>query len=182
VIPYLTPEAGKYPTSATSVKMILIEELTISQVHSAFKDGTYTSRELTEAFLARIAAIDKAGPKLNSLNAIATTALDEASALDAHFTATSQFFGTLRGIPVIVKDQVETKGIATTYGSIIAKDHVTEKDASVVRKLKEAGAIVLAKSTMPGMSFKSVKSLSFWLIDNRLGNRMVLHVLTVRHD
>jgi amidase len=81
-----------------------------------------------------------------------------------------------------VKDQVETKGIATTYGSIIANDHVIEKDASVIRKLKEAGAIVLAKSTMPGTSFRSVKSLSFWLIDNRLGNRMVLHVLTVRHD
>jgi amidase len=152
VIFYLIPEAGKYPTSATSTKMIPIEELTISQVHSTFKDGTYTSRELTEAFLARIAAIDKTGPKLNSLNALSTTALDEASALDAHFAATSKFVGPLHGIPVIVKDQVETKGIATTYGSIIANNHVTDRDASVVKKLKKAGAIVLAKSTMPGIS------------------------------
>ena len=60
-----------------------------------------------------------------------------------------------------MKDQVETKGIATTFGSIIANDHVIEKDASVIRKLKEAGAIVLAKSTMPGMFFKSTKSLNF---------------------
>jgi amidase len=161
VIPYLTPEAGKYPTSATSIKMIPIEELTISQVHFAFKDGTYTSKELIETFLARIAAIDRAGPKLNSLNALSTTALDEASALDAHFAATSNFIGPLHGIPVIVKDQVETKGIATTFGSIIAKDHVTDREATVVKKLKEAGAIVLAKSTMPGMFFKSTKSLNF---------------------
>jgi amidase len=152
VIPYLTPEEGKYPTSAMSTKMIPIEELTICQVHSAFKDGTYTTKELLEAFLARIAAIDKAGPKLNSLNAISTTALDEASALDAHFAATSKFIGPLHGIPVIVKDQVETRGIATTYGSIIASDHVTDRDATVVKKFKEAGAIVLAKSTMPGIS------------------------------
>ena len=60
-----------------------------------------------------------------------------------------------------MKDQVETKGIATTFGSIIAKDHVTDRDATVVKKLKEAGAIVLAKSTMPGMFFKSTKSLNF---------------------
>ena len=99
--------------------------------------------------------------ELNSLNAISTTALDEASALDAHFAATSNFIGPLHGIPVIVKDQVETKGIATTFGSIIAKDHVTDRDATVVKKLKEAGAIVLAKSTMPGMFFKSTKSLNF---------------------
>jgi amidase len=143
-----------------STKMIPIEELTICQVHSAFKDGTYTTKELLEGFLARIAAIDKAGPKLNSLNAISTTALDEASALDAHFASTSKFIGPLHGIPVIVKDQVETRGITTTYGSIIAKDHVTDRDATVVKKLKEAGAIVLAKSTMPGMFFKSMKSLS----------------------
>jgi amidase len=165
-----------------STKTIPIEELTISQVHSAFKDGAYTSRELIEAFLARIVAIDKAGPKLNSLNAISTTALDEASSLDAHFATTSKFVGPLHGIPVIVKDQVETKGIATTYGSIIAKDHVTGQDATVVKKLKEAGAIVLAKSTMPGMSPESMNSVCHWLIGYRLGNRMVLYLLSLRPD
>jgi amidase len=148
----LTPEAGKYPTSGMSTKMIPIEELTISQVHSAFKNGAYASKELLEAFLARIAAIDKAGPKLNSLNAISTSALDEASTLDTHFASTSKFIGPLHGIPVIVKDQVETKGIATTYGSMITKNHVTGRDATVVKKLKEVGAIVLAKSMMPGIS------------------------------
>jgi hypothetical protein len=81
-----------------------------------------------------------------------------------------------------VKDQVETNGIATTYGLIIAKDHVTNQDANVVRKLKEAGVIVLAKSTMPGISLEPIKKLSRWLIEDRLGNRMVLHFLSLGSD
>jgi Asp-tRNA(Asn)/Glu-tRNA(Gln) amidotransferase A subunit family amidase len=78
------------------------------------------------------------------------TALEEADKLDAHFKDTGTFIGPLHGIPVIVKDQAETKGIATTYGSIIAKNHVPLEDSTVVKKLKDAGAIILAKSTMPG--------------------------------
>jgi Asp-tRNA(Asn)/Glu-tRNA(Gln) amidotransferase A subunit family amidase len=131
--------------------MIPVEELTIAEVHSAYKNGTYTCRQLTEAFFERIAKLDQNGPKLNALLAHSHTALEEAEALDAHFKTTSQFIGPLHGIPAIIKDQAETKGLVTTYGSIVAKDHVPEEDATVVKKLKEAGAVILAKSTMAGM-------------------------------
>ena len=132
--------------------MISLEELTITSAHSSFRNGSYTCQELVSAYLTRIKSLDQSGPKLNSILAHSHTALQEAAALDAHLASTGQFIGPLHGIPVIVKDQAETKGIVTTYGSIVAKEHVPEQDATVVRKLKEAGAIILAKSTMPGGS------------------------------
>lgn len=129
--------------------LIAIDELTIDQVHEAYQNGTYTSRQLTEAYFAKIKALDQAGPKLNAITAESKTALDEADALDRHFQTTSKFLGPLHGIPVIVKDQCDTKGLATTYGNLRCK-HVPTEDATLVKRLKDAGAIILAKSTMPG--------------------------------
>ena len=130
--------------------MISLPELTVDQVHNAYKNGEYTCRQLVEAYLARIEAIDRNGPKLNSLLALSATAIGEADALDA--LPKGQFVGPLHGIPVVVKDQAETKGLTTTYGSIVAKDNVPDEDATVVKKLKDAGAIILGKTTMPGMA------------------------------
>jgi amidase len=130
--------------------MISVEELTIDEVHKAYNLGTYTCRQLVEAFLERIEALDSHGPKINSILARSTTALTEADALDAHLKSSSQLVGPLHGIPVVVKDQVDTKGTITTYGSIVAAENVPSEDATVITKLKEAGAIILAKTTMPG--------------------------------
>lgn len=127
-----------------------LEELTVADVHSAYKAGEYTCRKLVESFLHRINTLDRDGPKLNSILARSSTALEEADTLDEYLKGTNNFIGKLHGIPVIVKDQAETKDIVTTYGSIIAKDHVPTQDATVIRKLKLEGAIILAKSTMPG--------------------------------
>jgi Asp-tRNA(Asn)/Glu-tRNA(Gln) amidotransferase A subunit family amidase len=81
-------------------------------------------------------------------------ALEEGDALDKHLKSTSDFIGPLHSIPVPLKDQAETKGLATTYGSIVARnsDNVLTEDSTVVRKLKGAGAVVLGKTTMPGKS------------------------------
>jgi amidase len=130
--------------------MVEIKELTVDQVHSAYKNGAYTCRQLVEAYFSHISSLDKAGPKLNALNAHSLTALEEADVLDNHLKSTSEFFGPLHGIPIIVKDQCDTIGIETTYGNICCK-HVPTTDATLVRKLKQAGAVILAKSTMPGM-------------------------------
>jgi Amidase len=89
-------------------------------------------------------------PALNAILAISTTSLEEAAELDSHLAETNLLRGPLHGIPVIVKDQIETAGLITTYGSVKAKGHLPREDATVIQRLKDAGAIILAKSTMPG--------------------------------
>ena len=137
---------------ASSIKL---DELTISQIHEAYKKGDYTCHELVQAYFDRIEAIDKQGPKLGAVLAISSTALEEADALDEQLKTSSKFIGPLHGVPVLLKDQAETKGLATTYGSIVARNckNVPTEDATVVKKLKKAGAVVLGKTTMPGKSF-----------------------------
>jgi Asp-tRNA(Asn)/Glu-tRNA(Gln) amidotransferase A subunit family amidase len=129
-----------------------LKELTIARAHQGFRDGTFTTRQVVEYYLDRIEKLDKASKDqpLNSILAVSKTALEEADALDAHLKSTSALKGSLHGIPVLVKDQAATKGLTTTYGSILAKDNVPSEDATLVAKLKAAGAIVLAKTTMPG--------------------------------
>lgn len=130
--------------------MISVQELTIDQVHDAYRKGTYSCRQLVEAFYERIDSLDRKGPKLNALLSHSTFALHEADDLDAHFKSSQSFIGPLHGIPLVVKDQAETKGIITTFGSIVAKDNVPSEDSTLVKKLRQAGAVILAKTTMPG--------------------------------
>ncbi|CAI6066211.1 unnamed protein product [Clonostachys chloroleuca] len=143
---------------------IQLEEITIGQIHAAYKDGRVTAEALTAAFLDRIQKIDKAddGPKLNSTLAINGAALEEAKRLDVSFAKDGRFVGPLHGIPVVVKDHLKTKGMPNTYGSIVAKDYIPDEDATAVAKLKSAGAIILAKTTMPdwGTDWFSNSSLS----------------------
>lgn len=133
-------------------EMPSIDELTIDKVHEAFKSGAYTCRELVGAYIARIRAIDQAGPKLNAITVISDFCLDEADTLDAHFKEHGSFIGLLHGVPVIVKDQCDTKGVQTAYGNICCV-HTPTEDATLVKKLRDAGAVILAKSTMPGTFF-----------------------------
>ncbi len=126
-----------------------VEELTIATVHEAFRSGAYTTRELVQAYLDRIEAIDTAGPALNSVITLSSTALDEADALDTSLAETGNFVGPLHGVPILIKDQVETAGIVTTFGSETAVDYLPERDATAITKLKAAGAIILGKTTMP---------------------------------
>jgi Amidase len=127
-----------------------MEELTVDKAHQAFRSGNFTALDLVIHYLERIDKIDKSGPNLNGVLAVNLTAASEASALDKHLKETGDFKGPLHGIPVIVKDQAATAGLTTTYGSVKAQDNVPTKDATLVKKLKDAGAVVLAKSTMPG--------------------------------
>ncbi|KAG4436672.1 hypothetical protein IFR05_007851 [Cadophora sp. M221] len=135
--------------------MLSIDELTIDQIHEAFKSGAYTCRELTEAYIARIKAVDQDGPKLNSITTVSSFCLEEADALDVYLKEHGTFVGSLHGVPVIVKDQCDTKGIPTAYGNICCMHYPTE-DATLVKRLRAAGAVILAKSTMPGMWLKII--------------------------
>ncbi len=126
-----------------------LEEATIDDIHSAFQSGELTCRRLVELYLARIEAYDKSGPELNSIITINPNALQEAEELDRSFEQSGELAGPLHGIPVLVKDQAETAGIRTTFGSIAFEDYTPEEDATAVRRLKEAGAIILAKTNLP---------------------------------
>lgn len=126
-----------------------LEEATIDDIHSAFRSGELTCRRLVELYLARIEAYDGSGPELNAILTINPNALDEAAELDRSFQEFGEFVGPLHGIPVLVKDQAETAGIRTTFGSVAFEDYVPEEDATAVRRLREAGALILAKTNLP---------------------------------
>jgi amidase len=126
-----------------------IEEVTIGDIHQAFSTGSLTCRQLVELYLARIEQYDRGGPNLNSIITVNPNALAEAGQIDSQYAKTKKLIGPLHGIPVVVKDQAETKGVMTTFGSIAMDGYVPERDATAIRKLKDAGAIILAKATMP---------------------------------
>jgi amidase len=139
-----------------------MEDLTVAKAHEGFKSGSITSHDLVSYYLKRIEALDNAGPKLNSILSISSTALEEAMTLDQHLKETGELKGPLHGIPIAIKDQAATAGLRTTYGSAAAKDYIPKEDATLVKKLREAGAIILAKTTMPdwATSWHSTSSVS----------------------
>ncbi len=122
-------------------------EATIDDIHSAYKAGQLTARQLAQMYLDRIEAYDKKGPAINAIITINSKALEEADRLDAAFKA-SGLVGPLHGIPIIIKDQADAKGMPTTLGSLLFKGYTPDRDAFGVEKLKKAGAIILAKATL----------------------------------
>jgi amidase len=132
---------------AKSTAPFRILEATIDDIHSAYKSGHLTCRQLVQMYLDRIEAFDKKGPAINAIITISSRALEDADRIDAAYK-TSGPLGTLHGIPVVLKDQVDAKGMPTTLGSVLFKNYYPDKDAFVVEKLKNAGAIILAKTTL----------------------------------
>jgi amidase len=124
-----------------------IVEATIDDVRAALASKQITCRWLVEQYIKRIETYDKSGPALNSVQTINRHAVDDADRLDAVF-ARSGPVGPLHCVPILMKDQVETSDMPTTYGSAVFKDFVPQRDATIVTKLKKAGAIIIAKTTM----------------------------------
>ncbi len=122
-------------------------EATIPDLQAALSTGSVTSRDLIAMYLARIDAYDQRGPALNAISAINSSALAEADALDAERRAKGPR-GPLHGIPLIVKDNYETANMQTAAGSRSLAGWVPATDAVLVKKLRDAGAIVMAKSNM----------------------------------
>lgn len=129
-------------------------EATIADIHRALRSGKLTCRQLVAAHLKRIEAYDQAS-KLNAIVIVNPNALAEADKLDAEFKRTKRL-RPLHGIPVIVKDNFDTKDLQTTGGSAALKGSIPPDDAYQVRRLREAGAIVLAKSNMDEWAFRPV--------------------------
>ena len=122
-------------------------EASIPELQSAMEAGELTSVELVDFYLARIAAYDDAGPELNTFITVNPAARDEAAALDAERAATGSR-GPLHGIPVVVKDNIGTADMPTTAGSLALEGFVPAQDAFQVRRLREAGAIILGKTNL----------------------------------
>lgn len=136
--------ASDLPARAAALN---IETATIADLNAAMAEGTLTSEQLVSAYLRRIEAYDKTGPAINAIITLNKKALDEARQLDAD-RRNGTVRGPLHGIPVVVKDNYDTFDMPTTAGSQLLEGHMARQDAFMVRKLREAGAIVLAKTNL----------------------------------
>lgn len=134
-------------TGAASAAQLDLKSATIADLNAAFKKGTLTAEKLTAFYLARIAAYDQQGPAINAVITLNPNALAEAKALDAERKA-GKIRGPLHGVPMVLKDLYNTFDLPTTAGSQLLAGSVPPADAFVVKKLREAGAIILAKVNM----------------------------------
>jgi Asp-tRNA(Asn)/Glu-tRNA(Gln) amidotransferase A subunit family amidase len=134
-------------------------EATIDDVQAAIRARQITCRRLVDAYLERIKSYDKAGPALNAVQTVNPRAVQEAERLDAAFTASGPV-GPLHCVPVLVKDQIDTSDMPTTHGFIGFKDFVPAADATIVTRLKRAGALIIGKATMGEFASGYISSAS----------------------
>jgi amidase len=157
----IAPLLPAISTEAREFRLLSTQEPTIADIHAAIGSKDLTCRQLVQMYLDRIEAYDKRGPSLNAIIVVNPGALASADMLDARF-ASSGFVGPLHCVPMIIKDNYDVAGFPTTAGSLSLKDSMPPRDAFQVRKLREAGAIVLAKSNMAEFAaspFETVGSL-----------------------
>jgi len=151
------------PKSKHATQKISLEEITIMELQQGYKDGKFSIEEVVKQYLGRIVEIDQNGPQLNSIIVVNPDALEIAASLDKELAA-GKFRGPLHGIPVILKDNIDTHDkMATTAGSTALKNSFPENDSWVARKLREAGAVIIGKSNLSEWAnFRSKISSSGW--------------------
>ena len=150
-----TPKLQKSISTSTSFNVV---EAGITDIHKALQTGTCTCEQLVIIYLKRIAAYDKS-TKLNAIIVTNPEALTIARQMDRDWLKNKKM-RPLHCIPVIVKDNYNTSGLQTTVGSIAFKNFTPDKDATIVRQMKDAGAIVLAKSNMAEWAFSPMVTIS----------------------
>jgi amidase len=140
-----------------------LNEVTIDALQQKMQRKEYTARSIAELYLKRIDAIDKNGPKLNSVIELNPDALDIADAMDKE-RAAGKTRGPLHGIPVLIKDNISTADkMHTTAGALAIADNIYKEDAFIVKKLREAGAVILGKTNLSEWAnFRSTHSTSAW--------------------
>ena len=150
---------GPAPSEQPRVEGFRVEETTIAGIHAAMKAGRLTCRALVDAYLRRIDAYDKNGPGINAIVIVNPDAQKQADEMDRRY-AQSGPVGPLHCIPAIVKDNFETIGLQSAAGSLSLKGFVSNKDAFQVKRIKDAGAIVLAKSNMAEFAFSPYETVN----------------------
>jgi amidase len=136
-----------------------VHEASIAQIHDAMKAGRLTCRSLVEQYLRRIDTFDKNGPAINAIVITNPDVLKQADAMDQRFKQ-GGLSGPLHCVPTIVKDNFETVGLQSANGSLALAGFVSHKDAFQVKKIKEAGALMIAKSNMAEWAFTPNETLS----------------------
>ena len=150
------------PAAAVNVAAPKIEEASIGDLQAMMAGGKATSVSITQAYLARIAAMDRKGPTLRAVIAVNPNALAEARASDARRKA-GRLLGPLDGVPVLIKDNIETRDQPTTAGSLALANNDTKRDAPVVARLRAAGAVILGKANLSEWAnIRSTRSMSGW--------------------
>jgi amidase len=159
------PSAEKNADEAANNKTDTFElsEATITDLQQKMQAKQYTSRSITELYLKRIEEIDKNGPKLNSVIELNKDALNMADSMDKE-RVNGKVRGPLHGIPVLIKDNVNTAdNMHTTAGSLALADNFAKQDAFIVHQLRQAGAVILGKTNLSEWAnFRSTRSTSAW--------------------
>lgn len=140
-----------------------LDEITVSELQDKMEKGIYTSAQITQLYLNRIEAIDKNGPKLNSMIEVNPDALSIAKAMDQE-RKEGKVRGPLHGIPVVIKDNIDTADqMMTTAGALALVGNIAKKDAFIVTQLRNAGAVILGKTNLSEWAnFRSTNSSSGW--------------------
>lgn len=140
-----------------------LNEITIDSLQEKMKSGTYTSKTVTQLYLDRIQQIDKAGPHLNSVIELNPDALSIAESMDDE-RKNGKVRGPLHGIPVLIKDNINTADkMQTTAGALALEGNFAKKDAFIIGKLRQAGAVLLGKTNLSEWAnFRSTSSCSGW--------------------
>lgn len=125
-------------------------EITISRLIAGYQDGSWTAAEVVAWYLDRIARLDKAGPRINSVISLNADVAAQAAELDAKLRASGPV-GPLHGVPILIKDQIDVMECPTTGGSVIFKNNWPKRDATIIAKLRAAGALMLGKTTLGEM-------------------------------
>src|SRR5688572_16270897 len=159
----LTVAIAKPASSFTPPPAFELEELTIPELQQGLQSGKYTSRSLVEKYSERINDIDKRGPKLNSVIELNPDSEGIAAALDRERKERGPR-GPLHGIPILIKDNIDTHDkMMTTAGSLALIGAKPFQDAFIVKKLRDAGAVILGKTNLSEWAnFRSTKSSSGW--------------------
>lgn len=140
-----------------------LNEVTVNELQKRMQSGQTTSHAITQAYLDRINAIDKNGPKLNSVIELNPDALSIADALDKE-RKNGKVRSPLHGIPVLIKDNIDTADkMQTTAGALALEGNIAKQDSFVAKKLREAGAVILGKTNLSEWAnFRSSRSVSGW--------------------
>src|SRR6056297_3237810 len=139
-----------------------LEEVTISELMENYENGNYSIADVTEAYLQRIEEIDQNGPALNSMIYINPEAMETARKLDEELQAGNKR-GLLHGVPIVLKDNIDTNDMPTTAGARAMEGSIPPEDAFITKKLRDAGAIILGKANLSEWAnFHSSFSSSGW--------------------
>ena len=126
----------------------VLEEATVDSIHAAYRAGTLTATGLVQKYLERIEAYDRRGPALHAFLTVNPNVLEEAARLDAAFAANRERAGPLHGIPLVLKDNFNTRDLPTTGGNTAMRRSQPGADAFTVARLREAGALILGKTNL----------------------------------